>query len=689
MKFFYKLLCGCFFSTSVKAVPTLFQVAGSDQSVQYLSMIFGHISGYFENENHLMGNLFSIFTTAILVLGLGLVIFNIVISLTKTSSEGEAMGHHWSSVWIPVRTLLGLILLLPNEQGYTKIQMFLFWAIFNCIGAANSLWNVVIQAYTEGISINQPTPVNENLLDFTKGVFTSLVCMEYINTQLSPLEYPTNWSPVEMYLQGQDIIFGLPTDNDYPLCGKIHIRDFARFASVYRQYIPNPAMIEYAQMEAVAGFQDSLANPVSEAVYLSPSSWTLGKNIFEQAASTFNVAMTALANSSTNINQVARGAIDDGWILAGAYYYKLVSAQVSPNFVNLLPIQQGPNLEKYGRFANGAGLQYIVTQMADRYIQLIETSSSKQGGPLDLKLAPSNLDSNAKQGWDKTFGKMKGVMTNFTRYLSTNSPDPIYSMAKVGSDIMIAVEVIWIVLMILVMSIDLLAYTGLCFQGAGPIFMGFINLISPALSAIFLLLWTSGAAFAIYLPLIPYLVYTFAGLTWFFEVIEGIVCAPLVALMLLFPSEDEWGHAGHSFMIYLGILLRPPLMILGFVAGTKFLVVAIKFLNYGFAATVNSQLTGIGLFSSMMILVIYVGLVLSMVNEAFSLIYVLPEKTLRWIGGHGMGGVEGKLLKEAHDSSEKTGEVTQTIAKAFHTKANKMAQSSGKEGGGGSASLKQ
>jgi conjugal transfer/type IV secretion protein DotA/TraY len=686
MRFLYKLLIGCFFSTSVHAASTLFQVAESDQSVRYLTIIFGHVPGFFAAEDHIMGRLFSLFSAALLVLGLGLVIFNIVISLTKTASEGEPMGHHWSSVWIPARTLLGLILLLPNAAGYTKIQMVLFWAIFNCIGAANSLWNIVIQSYTLGININQPAPPNENVLDFTKGVFSSLVCMEYLNTQLSPLEYPLNWSPVEVYLQGQDIIFGLPTENNYPLCGKIHIRNFERFSKVYHQYIANPALIEYAQAAATIGLQAALSNAVSEAIHMPPSGWSSAKNIFIEAATDFNQAMAAAVDPSGEVGRVAEGAVADGWILAGAYYYKLVSAKVSPNYVNLLPIQQGPDLEHYGRFANGANLQATIMGIAERYMQEVSQANSS-GSPMDLTLAPSNLDTNAKQGWDKSFGKLKDVIANFTRYLSTNSPDPIYSMAKVGADIMIAVEIIWVVLFITVMAIDVLAYFGLCLHGTGPIFMGFINLISPVLSAVFLLLWTSGAAFAIYLPLIPYLVYTFAGLTWFFEVIEGIVCAPLVALMLVFPSEDEWGHAGHSFMIYLGILLRPPLMVMGFVAGTKFLVVAIKFLNYGFAASITSQLTGVGLFSSLIILVIYVGLVLSMVNEAFSLIYVLPEKTLRWIGGHGMGGVEGKLLKEAHEASEKGGEVTQMIAKAAYTKANKMAAK--RTTGDKNASLKQ
>lgn len=117
-------------------------------------------------------------------------------------------------------------------------------------------------------------------------------------------------------------------------------------------------------------------------------------------------------------------------------------------------------------------------------------------------------------------------------------------------------------------------------------------------------------------------------------VIEAIIAAPLVALVLIFPSEDELGKAGHSLMILLGVILRPSLMVLGFILGSKVMYVAVGMLDFGFMnIIINGTYGGIGLFFWIAVIVFYVGVISTVLHQSFSLIHLVPDKALRWIGG--------------------------------------------------------
>ncbi len=79
----------------------------------------------------------------------------------------------------------------------------------------------------------------------------------------------------------------------------------------------------------------------------------------------------------------------------------------------------------------------------------------------------------------------------------------------------------------------------------------------PFLTALLLALFTTGAVLAFYLPLIPFLIFTFAAIGWFIGVIESIVAAPLVALGIMHPEgpSEVLGRSEQGFMLILGVFL--------------------------------------------------------------------------------------------------------------------------------------
>ena len=87
----------------------------TDKSRQYLGMIFGGSVGPIilnDEHNVVIGRLFSQLNTIVFVLGTFLVGYITVVSTLNTAKEGHAMGQKWSSMWVPVRSILGLLVMV-------------------------------------------------------------------------------------------------------------------------------------------------------------------------------------------------------------------------------------------------------------------------------------------------------------------------------------------------------------------------------------------------------------------------------------------------------------------------------------------------------------------------------------------------------------------------------------------------
>lgn len=184
--------------------------------------------------------------------------------------------------------------------------------------------------------------------------------------------------------------------------------------------------------------------------------------------------------------------------------------------------------------------------------------------------------------------------------------------------------------------------------------------------------FTLGVTLGLYLPLIPFLTFLFGAIGWLIAVVEAMVAAPLVALGVTHPSgHDLLGKAEQAVILLLGIFVRPAAMIIGFILAIILAYVAMEMLNVGFLQmiinyldqTSSSDLSVQGTTSMIGfcgVLIIYVYITISVINQAFSLIYQVPEKLLRWIGGapeanttaQMMGEIKGGSAQSAGQSSQ-------------------------------------
>ena len=186
-----------------------------------------------------------------------------------------------------------------------------------------------------------------------------------------------------------------------------------------------------------------------------------------------------------------------------------------------------------------------------------------------------------------------------------------------------------------------------------------------------------------YIPMLPYIIFTFGVIAWFFAVIEAIVAAPIFALGVTTPEgEGLLGKGEHGLMLIINVFLRPSMMIIGFISSIGLSYVSIWVMNKGFDIAggflkingseghrnASADIYGLHwgdfpfaqLIGCMFYIVMYVSLYTTIIQKAFTLIFILPDKILRWIGGHpeSYGGETQQWLQEGGQKLDQFGQMT-------------------------------
>jgi hypothetical protein len=179
---------------------------------------------------------------------------------------------------------------------------------------------------------------------------------------------------------------------------------------------------------------------------------------------------------------------------------------------------------------------------------------------------------------------------------------------------------------------------------------------------------------AIWIPMLPSLIYFISIIGWIFAVSEAMIAAPLVVMGMTFPQgHDLLGSSQQAMVLLLSVFLRAPLIVFGFFMGMMILSVAMYALSEGlvplalgmFGSTIiKSPSLGDGfLLYAFMVIVLYVTGVLLM--QAVSLTYKLPNKILLWVGGQPTDGIEDETAQAIQGLvNQQQGSILQSIGQA-------------------------
>ena len=158
-----------------------------DLSVMFLGNIFGVVDGVLAGTgSQIAGTLFGVFNSAVLALGGIIISYTLMLSTINTAQDGQFLGQRMSSIWVPLRTVGGAMLLMPKASGYCVMQIFIMWIVVQGIGAADKVWAQALSYLNRGGAIVRPnvdpiTSMSKNndssVFNGAYGMFVGQVCM--------------------------------------------------------------------------------------------------------------------------------------------------------------------------------------------------------------------------------------------------------------------------------------------------------------------------------------------------------------------------------------------------------------------------------------------------------------------------------------------------------------------------------
>ncbi|TNF69235.1 MAG: hypothetical protein EP298_03615 [Gammaproteobacteria bacterium] len=167
----------------------------------------------------------------------------------------------------------------------------------------------------------------------------------------------------------------------------------------------------------------------------------------------------------------------------------------------------------------------------------------------------------------------------------------------------------------------------------------------PLIMFVLTTIFSIGISFSLIIPLTPYILFWAGKTAWLLLVIEAMAAAPFVSLGLVYPEGHEvFGKAEPGIQICMNLVLRPVFMILGMIFGIGLTYIVIEYSAEGFHAITDSLLglmpasngTDAAAYArgtfSCMIIFLYATFLSMAFMKCFSLIYVIPDKVLQWIG---------------------------------------------------------
>jgi defect in organelle trafficking protein DotA len=320
---------------------------------------------------------------------------------------------------------------------------------------------------------------------------------------------------------------------------------------------------------------------------------------------------------------------------------------------------------------------------------------------------------------------MADIFSQSINIIAAPGVNPVVALANMGIHYINFAGNLWIYLLGLSISSSILIPFGI-------FIFAMLALSMPLIFAWLGIMVSIGFTTAYYIPILPYMIFTFGSIGWLIAVIEAMVAGPIVALGVTHPEgHDAFGKGEAAIMILINVFLRPAMMIIGYIAAIALSYVGVWVLNAGYDHAIafmqkvdatafkepyiwldgqndlptssgsgqggTSYSDWAGIFAFFFSILTYVSMYLVIVQKSFTLISYLPDKVLRWIGGspESLGQESAQWGEEVKGQHKEAGKASQDVqqqvgkmagAKATQKFEGAMGKLVGKAGGGGDMS---
>lgn len=654
----------------------LFAPPEGDKSREwFIRGLFGTLDGGGDDP---LISIVGVFNSAVMLVGGILLFYTLVGGTVRTAGEGKVLGR-WDSVWLPIRTVLGVAAIMPINGGYALIQYAVIWLAVQGIGIAGNMSDRFLEAAMgeQNQYTYDATTIKPEIADVVKQMILNAACVASFDSNIqNNADYTKKVfgisEPLPSILRDPKPTSPIGTHDFYAYrygCGFISFPSQDMGGEVRDLKLINTEALATLRRNMWQAHlkQRDIALAESAKVGFKVIQYAIESGDEEAAAQYVNTEVERIASAwAQAVTQVAKSqslqlvnhdlveAISkDGWIMLGSWYMQIaLSQQTISEAMSVLPDVSTPDAIIEGAQANQEGRNAFGRVVAGfvRFAQG-EKVMIGEAAPL-ITFAAKAVGVGDGTAFEAGSSASRGMFSSITRRATAvftgidvkgSDKNPVVMATEIGGRLMVS-------------STIAITFFAVIAGAAGASATIGTNLVLVAVSILSPMLVTmlgAGLTLSYYIPMIPYILWLGAVFGWVILIVEAVIAAPLWAVTHLAPDGDGVvGRGGQGYMLVLSLTLRPALMVFGFAAAVAVMDPMGKFVNETFAGaffgSVSSGMTG--LLKILAGAVIYMTVMLMIINRVFSLIHQIPDGILRW-----MGGGDNVIGREAEQASSGAG----------------------------------
>lgn len=637
---------------------------GTDISRQAMVTLFGQIvnnplNGIVEDGgDSLVSQILKIFSSTLLIVGTGVGGYLVLQKTAKTAHDGQYMDREQGSFWAPIRILAAFSMLTPLPNGWSLSALLMLYAAAKVgVGGANLGTDATVDAFMAGQTFVLQ-PVAPSTVTLARSLFEANMCMFGINASL---DAQNNSGGIVF---SSDYINQSPIENGFILKSKSFTCGGATIAIEENNSILSKlglsadidvTAIRNAHTEGLNEMQRSLRDGAQKFVQgvisrqqNENSNLVNAESVIQTASQIYENKVTAAIRSS-NINtqlrnltsQVGDTIKSEGWFSLGNWYQTLA---VANNRVGNSAAAKGT------AFGQSTGQVPVTTDLYRLAISAYHAQKSvtdnSNAGILTAKSSfESNDISDAASLFSYVFNSFGQSITTSLINQSQNDSgqvNPIISMKNLGDNLIGAAEAslatyVGVKAFIAGANESVLGTIANKLGGIGAALKSVGDTLDPYVAISLVMLIGAGISLSIYIPLMPFLIWTAACINYLIIIGEGIFASALWAFTHLLGNGEGMGQkTSHGYIFLLNLMFRPILMVGGFLLGGGIVTIGGTILNKAIpAAMANAQFDSMtGIVTIIGYLIVYCSTAITIVSLSFSLINIVPDQVINWVGGH-------------------------------------------------------
>lgn len=623
----------------------------------------------------LIGQLFFIFNGIIFAVGAGFVGWLALAAIAASAHKGEPLAGS-SGLWAPIRLGVGIFGMLPVFGGFSLFQAVTMGVISLGIGAGNLMTEKLVsatqdfQAIVPSFSAEASAPnLSSDVEALVRGLVLSELCSQGWGAVRDAVGVGGSAGEPRKFVtrRGTEGI-------DYGSCGTVEVRkragaDVRESASMlaFRSSAVDYSAISNAVHAVAISELDRVQGEASRIA----KAWLAARKDGGQGDPTLAAyaAVKALESETRHrLNSGIRGAVrgdegairegalatirEGGWMKIGSVYAvfaevgaALADAQRAFEYLHLPgPAQQSvASGGRAGAAHEQALREFLIVQQLDeqrqaagssamdRVLRVVSSPVASLGGAAYDAVHPENELGERSTG--------QAIVNALTRGIAEDSGgaglvNPVLAAKNLGDWLMVAGQT-GVAGGTVASS---LGAAGKTLKVAAK-FVPAVQEVGQIMAVIFWVFVGVGLFLSVFVPMLFWATWISALLIYLTSMLEALIYSQLAAFGHLRMGGETYLDAGSPgakiYVHFLNCLLRPSVMILGFVIGSAMLIAVGSLVLEGFSLAMASAQgnSTTGLLSVAGYLILFAVVLFGLVQSSANLCIDLPDRLLGWVGG--------------------------------------------------------